>query len=93
MDQTLVSLVIVLFEIIEKPPPLPYEHEETPAGVVILHMYLEVLCEMIDALTEQGNLHLRRSGIGFMEFELPNNLLPLLLSNPHVSSVRFLSIL
>ena len=93
MDQASVSLVIVLLEIVEKPPSLAYKHEEAPAGVVILNMNLEVLREMIDALAEQRNLHLRRAGIGLMDSELLNNLFPVLLSNPHVSSVRLLSFL
>ncbi len=83
MDQTSVSLIIVFLEIIEKPPSLAYKHEEAPAGVVILYVNLEVLREVINALAEQGNLYLRRAGIGLMESELLNDFFPLLLSNPH----------
>ena len=50
-------------------------------------MNLKVPREVIDALTEQGNLYLGRPSIGPMEFKLLNNLMLLLLSNPHVSSV------
>ncbi len=52
MDQALISLVIVFLEIIEEPPPLPYKFQEAPAGVVILNMNLEVLCEVLNTLTE-----------------------------------------
>ena len=78
-------------EIVEKPPPLAYQLEETPAGVVILDMDLEVLREVIDALTEQSDLNLRGARIGLMESELPNYFFPLRLSNPHLSSVHLLS--
>ena len=90
-DQTSISLVIGLLEIIEEPPPLPYQHEKPPAGVVILDMDLEMLREVIDALTEQGDLNLRGARIGLMESELLNQLFPRLLSDPHLSSVHHLS--
>lgn len=89
MDQSLISLNIPLLQILEKPPPLPDKLEETKAGVVILNMDLEVLGEVFDPLTQQGNLHLRRSGIGVMESKLLNNSLFLLLNNPHVNPVCF----
>ena len=91
LDQTSISLVIVFPEIIEKPSPLTYQLEETPAGVVILDVDLEVLREMIDALAQQGNLNFRRARIGLMEFEMVNNFFSLGLSNPHLSSVHHLS--
>jgi len=58
MDHTLISLVIVLLEIIEKPPSLSDKLEEAPAGVMILHMDLEVPRQIVDALTEQRDLNL-----------------------------------
>ena len=50
LDQALVSLEAVLSEIIQKPPPLPNHLEEATTRMVILHMNLEVLGEMFDAL-------------------------------------------
>ena len=89
IDQASVSLEIVFLEIIEKPSPLPHKLKEAPAGVVILHMNLEVPRKMIDTLTQKGHLYLRRPSIALVEFELLNNLPPLFLSNSHVSSVFF----
>jgi len=91
LDQTSISLEILSLEVIEKPPPLAYQLEEPPAGMVVLDMDLEMFREVINALAQQGNLHLRRAGIFVMEFELPNDFLSLLLSNPHASSVLLLS--
>ena len=90
MDQTLISLVIVFLEIIEKPSPLSYKFQEAPAGVVILNMNLEVLCEVANALADESNLHLWRAGIGLMESELLNNPPLLLLSNSYLFSVCLL---
>ncbi len=91
MDQTLISLEVLVSQIFEKSPPLPDELEETEAGMVILDMDLEVLREVLNPLTYQGNLYLRRTGIGRMNPILINNPSFLLLSDPHVFSVRFLS--
>ncbi len=91
MDQTLISLEVLFSQIFEKSPPLPDELEETEAGMVILDMDLEVLREVLNPLAYQGNLYLRRTGIGRMDPILINDPLFLLLSDPHVFSVRFLS--
>jgi hypothetical protein len=80
-------------EIVEKPSPLPYQLEETAAGVVILHVDLEVLREVLDPLAQQGYLNFRRASIGLMESELLNLFFTLRLSNPHLSSVHHLSFL
>lgn len=50
LDQALISLEAVLSEIIQKPPPLPNHLKEATTRMVILHMNLEVLGEMFDAL-------------------------------------------
>jgi hypothetical protein len=91
LNQASISLVIVLPEIIEKPSPLSYQLEETTAGVVILHVDLEVLREVIDTLTQQRYLNFGRARVRLMEFELLNNFFSLRLSNPHLSSVHHLS--
>jgi len=51
LDQALISLEAVLPEIIQQPPPLPNHLKEAPTRMVILHMNLEVLGEMFNALT------------------------------------------
>ncbi|MFQ5656629.1 MAG: hypothetical protein ACE5G5_03745 [Candidatus Methylomirabilales bacterium] len=59
--------------------------------MVILNMDLEVLREVLNPFAYQGNLYLRRTGIGRMDPKLINDPSFLLLSDPHVFSVRFLS--
>ncbi len=92
MDQTLISLVIVFLEIIEKPPSLTHEFQEATAGVVILRMDFEMLREVLNTVAEESNLYLWRAGICLMEPVLLNNT-PLLLSRFHVFSVRLFSFL
>jgi hypothetical protein len=93
LDQTQISRVIVLLEIIEQPPSLPDKHKEASAGVVIFDMNLEVSGEVLDTLAEQSHLHFRRTGVRVVELELLYNLPLLLLSNTHVFSANFLSFL
>lgn len=90
MDQALISLVIAFLEIIEQPPSLSYELKETAARVMILDMDLKVLGEVLNTLTQQGYLNLRRAGILLMELELLNDPVLLFLSNSHFFSVRLL---
>lgn len=58
--------------------------------MVILHMDFEVLGKMLDALTEQRDLHFRRAGVRRMNSELLDLLLFLRFSNPH--NLRFFSL-
>jgi hypothetical protein len=46
----MVSLKIRISKIIQQPPPLPYQLQETTTRMMILYMDLEVFGEMVDAL-------------------------------------------
>jgi hypothetical protein len=89
LDQALIPLKIAFLEIVEMPPPLSYHLQEAPAGMVILNVNLEVLGEVLDTLTQQGDLHFRRAGIRLMNPKLLDHSLLLLLSNSHVISPLF----
>jgi len=91
LDQALIPFEIALLQIIEKPPPLPYQLQEAPTGMVILDMNLEVPGEVVDTLTQQGDLHFRRASIRLMNPELLDDCLPVRLSNSHVFSALYLS--
>src|SRR5918992_5676289 len=58
--------------------------------MVIFSMNLEVLGKIVDALTQERDLHLRRAGIALMDPKLLDNPLFLLWSNSHV--LRFFSL-
>ena len=59
--------------------------------MVILDMNLEVPGEVVDTLTQQGDLHFRRASIRLMNPELLDDFLPVRLSNSHVFSALSLS--
>jgi len=70
LNQIAVTLDIVIPQVIQQPPPLPDEHEETPARVVVLFVHLEVFREVVDPPGEYRHLDIRRAGIGLMSPEL-----------------------
>jgi len=53
-------------------------------------MNLEMFRKVIDAFRKDSNLHLRRTGITLMAFELPNQFLLLFQRNGHNASLHFL---
>ena len=55
--------------------------------MVVLYMDLEVLGEMLNALTKKRNLHFWRAGVRRMNPELLNPLLFLRFSNSHISAL------
>lgn len=54
--------------------------------MMIFSMNLEVLGKIVDALTQERDLHFRRAGIALMDPELLDDPLLLLWSNSHVSA-------
>src|SRR6185436_5010470 len=63
-DERPVPLDVVASEVVEQPAPPAHEHQQTPARVMVLAVDLQVLREVVDAIREQCDLHLRRSGVG-----------------------------
>src|SRR6476661_4787691 len=66
-DQCPVPLDVVAPEVIQQPPTLTHEHEQSTAAVMVLLVDLQVLREMVDAPREERHLHLRRAGVGLVE--------------------------
>jgi len=65
-DQGPVPLDVGARQIVELAAALADEHEHATARRVILRVVSQVLCEGCDALTQDGNLHLRGSRVGVM---------------------------
>ena len=73
LNHVSVTLDILLFQIIEKPPPLPDEFQEPPAGVVILLVLFEVVRKIGYSSAEQRDLDLRRSRVSGVQLEIADN--------------------
>lgn len=66
IDQTFVSIVIPRMQVIEQPPPLAHQTEQTAARVMILRVGLQMLCELFDTRAKERNLNFgRASVVGF----------------------------
>jgi len=85
LDQVLVPSEIRIAKIIQKSSSLPYQLQEAAARVMILYVNLEMPCKMLDALAQERNLHLWRSGVRRMNPELLDDLLFLRFSSSHIS--------
>src|SRR5271170_4387584 len=62
-----VPLDVVASEVVEQPTSTTDHHEQTPTGVMVLAVDLQMLRQMVDALREERDLHLGRAGIGLVE--------------------------
>ena len=59
-----VTAIIFFLEVIKQLTALSYEMQQTATAVMILLVDLEVLGQLLDASSQQGNLHFRRTGVG-----------------------------
>ena len=62
-----VSLHVLAFHVIQKPPPLADQLQQAPPGVMVLLMGLEMFGQILNPGAEEGNLDLRRSRIFFVK--------------------------
>ena len=65
-DNGAVTLDVLLSDIVQQTTTLTDELEQTHAAVVVLLVHLQVLGELVDALGEDGDLDLRRTGVGLV---------------------------
>jgi hypothetical protein len=65
-DYRSISCDIPNLQIIEQPAPLTDHPEQSPARMMVLRMDLEMIRQVSDLFTQNGNLHFRRTGIATM---------------------------
>jgi hypothetical protein len=70
VDDGAISLCVLVLEVLEETAALTDEHQQTPPGVVVLAVQLEMVGQAIDALREERDLHLGRPGIALVDAEL-----------------------
>jgi hypothetical protein len=68
----LIPTDISVVEIIQQPTALTHHHQQTPPGAVVFLVLLKMFRQMVDALRQQGNLHIGRSGVSLVQLELLN---------------------
>src|SRR5262249_45962385 len=62
-DQRQVTRLVLPLEIIEKRTARRDHFQQAPARMIVLHVVLEMVCEVVDAFREDRNLNLGRAGI------------------------------
>src|SRR5438093_7958826 len=66
LDQLGVAVGILALQIVEQPPALADELQQAAPRVVILYVRLEVLGQIVDAFTEERDLHFRGARVRFV---------------------------
>lgn len=61
-----IALHVLLVEVCELSPPLSHHHKEAALRVVVVPVRPEVLAELVDILSQEGYLHLWRTGVGLV---------------------------
>src|SRR5438876_11677956 len=62
-DQRPIALEVGALQVVQKAPPAAHEHEQPAPRVVVFALLAQVLGEMVDALGQQRDLHLRGAGV------------------------------
>ena len=73
LDQGAVTVDVNALEVIKHTTTVADHQQQTTTGVVIVLVLLEVLGQISDALGEQSNLDLRRTGVAFVKGILCND--------------------
>ena len=66
-DKTPVTVDVVGLHIVQQAAAAADQLHQASPGVVVAPVHLEVLGEVVDPLSEDGNLYLGRTGIGLVE--------------------------
>jgi len=59
-----VAVNLAVLEVVEHPAALTYQFQQAEAGAVVLLVHFQMLREVLNAVGEQSNLRLGRTGIG-----------------------------
>jgi len=70
LHNTAIAFHIVIPQVIQETPPLSHHLQEPPAGMEILFVDLEVLCELVYAFRKKGYLDFRGTRICRVQLEL-----------------------
>src|SRR5215475_9975513 len=75
LDDRAVALDVGLVQVVQQPTTLTHEEQQTTTRVVVVLVLLEVIGQVADAVTEQRDLHLGRTGVALLRGVLRDDLL------------------
>ena len=86
-DASTIPFYILLLQVVQQVSSVTNHLQQTPSGVMIFLVGLQVTCQVIDSLCENGNLNFRRTGVVFVGTICFDNLIffffPQHVSSPH----------
>src|SRR4051794_11124436 len=83
LDQRAVARDVDLGDVLEQPPPPAHQQQQPAPRVVVVLVHLQVLGQVGDALGQQRDLGLRRSGVALMQAVLAQDVFLLFGSERH----------
>jgi hypothetical protein len=75
LNQVLVPFRITAFQVFQQTPPACDHRQQSPAGMMVFAMQLEMILQLQNALAQNRYLDLWRTGIGFVNSVRCNYLL------------------
>jgi hypothetical protein len=72
-DDRLIPLEVSIADVSQQCRPVAHHPEQAAPGGVILGMRSKMFRQIVDSPRQQRDLHLRRSGVSFMDFVIPDN--------------------
>jgi hypothetical protein len=66
LNQRPISLDILVLEVVQEAPALTHQFDQSPTGMMIFGVGLEMISQITDTLAQDGYLHLGGAGIRFM---------------------------
>jgi hypothetical protein len=66
LNQVLVPFRITAFQVFQQAPPARDHRQQSPAGMMVFAMQLEMILELQDTLAQDSYLDFWRTGIGFV---------------------------
>ena len=74
LNQVLVPFRITAFQVFQQAPPACDHRQQSPAGMMVFAMQLEMILELQNTLAQDGYLYLWRTGVGVVDSKLCNRL-------------------
>jgi hypothetical protein len=69
LGDRLIPRHVGMMEIIQQAAALPNHDQESPAGTVVLHIFLQMFGQMIDALGQKSDLHVSGPCVALVQSE------------------------
>jgi hypothetical protein len=73
LNQRPISLDILVLEVVQETAPLTHQFDQSPAGMVIFGVGLEMISQVTDTLAQDSHLYFGGAGIRFMLAKPVNN--------------------